>query len=167
MKCFLNILCKEIIIKKILKFEERNKFVYLDYETTGEKTSRENAICILAQKILLKRQEALMTGDEELIKQINNRIKKIDIDFDNLGERKKWINLTEEEILTIAKYRIKHALSKREINRLIGIGDETLTRHERSIKSDFWSSKIKTLNAYNYDLCYISVNGRKKKNIAQ
>ena len=148
--------------ENISSYQEKIEFKYLDYETTNEKIVIENATYMAAQMTLLKLQKALLNNDECELQNIRNNLKRIDIDFSKLKSRKIWTKVTEEEILTIAKYRVKHALSKREINRLLGIGDKTLSKFEERIQSDFWKTKIASLNAYNYDLCHISVNKRKK-----
>ena len=150
---------------EILRYEEKKEFIYLNYETTGEEKQSDKISYTTAQLAVLKMQKALLTGDKDLVKQINDKMKKIDKEFADLRRRPKWIDVTPEEILTISKYRVKHALSKNEINRLIGIGDGTLTKYERLIESEFWKTKIKKLNEYNFSLCHVSVNERKKKRI--
>ena len=150
---------------EILSYKEKKEFKYLDYETTSEKKSTEKASYMVAQIALLKLQKALLENDEQQIQHIKDNLKKTDTDFLNLRRRKVWARITDEEILTISKYRVKHALSKRDINRLIGIGDRKLTQAERTITNEFWSNKVKILNAYNYDLCHVSVNERKRQKI--
>lgn len=147
---------------EILSYKEKKEFIYLDYETTAERKQNEQASYMVAQMTLLKLQKALLENDKEQFQQIKDKISKIDTDFENLRKREKWVKIKEEEILIIAKYRIKHALSKQEINRRIGIADTNLTKVEKTITSEFWSSKVKKLNEYNYDLCHVSVHKRKK-----
>ena len=140
--------------------DKQKEIKYLFYETSLENKKIELISYQTAAVALQRIIKANSLGNSESIIQILN---KTDNDFNSLKRRQKWVSLTKEEILIIAKYRVKHALSKRIMNKLIGINAETLSKNEKNIEGDYWGSKLELLNEYNYLVCNVDKLDKRRK----
>lgn len=113
------------------KQEDQRAFNWLVVSTTNENEKDSNTLYHVALAYLGQVTIATQSGDEKQIEEAYNRLFKIDTDFRNLVTTFNPRSIKQEDMLIIAKYRIKYALSKAEVAKMIGINRDTVSKNER------------------------------------
>lgn len=156
------------IIKNAGNLEKIDEFKYLIYETACE-SDRDYKVPLSLAKLFYKkyaialnnyRNDETKKGQYELaLSNINHT----DIEFKKIVS-KGFQSITEKDATIIAKYRIKHVISKMEFAKEFYISRDTVTRWESLITDARLQEKIRILNDYNHNLgtiYYKSSNKRK------
>lgn len=141
---------------------------YLTYETANEsekdsKTSYNLALTYYSRYLnALKNAKSGNDLNNEKLNKAKNYLQYTDVEFEKLnkqGFKKVAIN----EAIIIAKYRIKHVISKIQFAEEFGMNRETISRWEKLITNPRLVNKIKSLNDYNYELSIKSVKASNRK----
>lgn len=120
---------------------------YLMYETENESKSDSTVTYNMALLYFTRYVKALKSGDSEQIKNASLNIIQTDINFANLMKNKPD-KYSDEDCVTIIKYRIKHAFSSKSFSKTVGIDRKTLKILEGRITNERLIRKTASLNDY-------------------
>lgn len=148
----------------LIKTEE---FKYLSYETACE-SDKDSKVSLNLAKLFYKkylialnnyRNDKTKKGQYELA--LSN-INYTDTEFKKI-KAKGFQNITEKDVVIIAKYRIKHVISKMEFAKEFNVGRDTITRWEKLITDPRLQEKISILNDYNCNLGTLYLKSQNKR----
>ena len=133
---------------------------YLIYETQMD-TEENNKFCYqLASTIWEQLQNAYKSGNKDRINNALMNLNLIDYKFSELEKREKWNSISEDELLIIAKYRIKHCLMIKSLSYSLGLHEKTLYCRFEKLNNKRFARKSEILNDF---LIGDYLNNSKKK----
>jgi len=135
---------------------------YLFYETTAEVGNNNRHFYNVAYQIWGNLQLAKKSGDRERIENAYQNLYLTDIVVKKLESRKRNYTFTDDDILWLAKYRIKHCLSVRELASKIGAHYQTLYEKFSKIENKYYARKTEIINDYLKDK-FRNANYKSKK----
>lgn len=104
--------------------------------------------------------EAKRNKNSEEMENVNNALKEVDLKLQKLINRKQNYELTTEDYLVVSKYRLKYALSRYKISKILNISRDTLTDREKKIEDPILREKLNLLDEFYKD---IGLTGKKRK----
>lgn len=142
----------EYVIKKDSDLTSQYNYLFF-HETLNEPKNISNNSYNKVIEYLKRRKKAIKSGNREELIKISRELKKTEIDFAILLKKNKSESLSDEDINTIAKYRIKRCLTQKKfyINYNL-ISRSNLSKREKMIESEDLKYKINILNEYFYDI---------------
>lgn len=137
------------------------EFKYLVNETSSEsQRTSERAFNISKHFYLkylnVKKQNICGKATIEDVKKCLSALKHTDVEFKKIIKAGLKNGMTEEKAIIIAKYRIKHVISKEQFSKSFEIKRDTLTKWENLITNPVLKDKINYLNDYFYNTYYRS-----------
>ena len=136
---------------KDLDLVREYKYLF-NYETLNEKDNASYLSMTKAALFIKKYNNAQKENDEATLKALIKSLNKTDSDFNALLKKEKSRPFSEEEMIIISKYRLKHALSKTTISSLMEIKRDRISFGESKIKNSIIKDKLNILQEYNLDM---------------
>lgn len=141
--------------------EIKDAYEYLfNYETINESDKLSDRALGITNMFLFKYKKALKTGTREELLRIDSELEKIDRDFKALTQKPNNYIISDDDIVVISKYRLKYAVSREQIYKVLGISRKTLMIRENKILSGVLKQKINCLTEYYQDIFKIKGNIR-------
>lgn len=145
------------IIRCLRDVTSIEEFRYLVYETSGE-SNQDSIKAYTSAKIYflkyLRTKNRYLKGEVEYdeYKKCLQELKYTDIKFKKIVDSGIKDNVSLENIKVLAKYRIKHAISKDKFANAYEIVRSTVSNWESLISSPVIRRKLNLLNEYNYEI---------------
>ena len=140
-------------------FELRRAYIYLfHHEAIKDKLSSQGKNKFLAAIFASKYLKAVKSNDKEEINKLNEKLVEVDEEFNKLKRRSNGQPLSKEELLTVAKYRLKYAYSREDVSHILGINASGYRSAEEHINDINIKNKIQLINDY-----YMNINSNKKR----
>lgn len=151
----------EIITSPISADDVRIAYDYLfNYETVNE-DENSSALALSQALIFLKRYtKAQKSGNVEEVKLILKELTRTETAYAKVRNKKDFSKMTEEEIVAVARYRVKYCVSKLRMTNILDVGKGFITRNEEKITDRRLQGKLQLLNNFYEDL-YIKNNKSK------
>lgn len=129
-------------------YYEFQEIDYLIYETERETEENNKFFYQLASTIWEQLRNAEKSGDKERIKNNKINLNLTDHKYAELTKKEKWLNVSEDELLIIAKYRIKHCLMIKPICYELGLYEKTLYGRFEKMNNKRFARKSEILNDF-------------------
>ena len=152
----------EIITSPIAADDLKLAYDYLfNYETVNE-DEKSSSLALSKALIFLKRYtKAQKSGNTEEARLILKELTKTEEAYAKVRNKKDFTNMTEEEIVAVARYRLKYCISKVRMTNILDVGKGFITRNEEKITDYRLQEKLQLLNNFYEDL-YTKNNKSKK-----
>lgn len=156
------------IIKSLKDAKTIQKFKYLVYETTFESEKQAEKAYNLSKIFYLKylkvkKQNICGEATMEDLKKCLSDLRSTDIKFKKMIEDGMISLMSEEVAVIIAKYRIKHVISKEDFSKKYNIKYDSITKLESKITNPSLKNKVSLLNEHQTQLHINSFKKRVKK----
>lgn len=129
-----------------------------NYETLNENDKLSIRSLGTANIFLAKYREIAKLGNKDDILKIDSNLEKLDGDFRQLEKGIDISTITDEDIVTISKYRLKYAISRERICDVLGISRDSLALREERLTNEVLKQKLKTLSNFYLDVINMKRN---------
>ena len=138
-----------LIIESTDSISKKNAYKFLfNYETVTEKEEVSNLTYQNAYNFLNSYCSAAKSKNKEELTKLKNEITKLSKDFETILRRDPKTKLTDQDYLTISKYRLKHAISLTTIASALNMRKDTISSKESNFQDSILKHKLELLNDY-------------------